>query len=307
MGNKCSLIFNIQKYSVHDGPGIRTIVFLKGCPLNCPWCANPEGKGFMKELHFNENLCKKCGNCIKSCPEDAIHISEDKIQIDRKKCTVCGKCVDACSQVAYKVFGEEKTIDEILNEVAKDEIFYKRSGGGLTLSGGEPLSHGDFTVELLKKAREQYGLNTAIETTCYASEEMLRKVMPYIDYVFCDIKLMDKKGHTDMVGVSNDQILSNIRIIDNEYPKKPLVLRLPLIPGYNDSEENIKETAAFIKSLTRNIPLEILPYHMFGKNKYAGLGHDYPAELEKVGVPEKEYIQEITERFIGLGVEVVKT
>ncbi len=301
---KESLIFNIQKYSVHDGPGIRTIIFLKGCPLNCPWCSNPEGKSYKAELHISENLCKKCGRCVEICPQSAISLNQ-KIEINREKCNLCEKCVNACYEMAFKIFGESKDIDTILKQVSRDNLFYKRSGGGITLSGGEALSHNEFTLELLKKAKEKYNLSTAVETTAFTSEEMLRKALEYIDFLFVDLKMMDDEKHKKYLSVSNQIILRNISIIANEYKDKELVLRIPLIPNFNDDDENISKTAQFINSLERKIPLEILPYHMFGKSKYLGLGYEYDEIMANTKTPTSAHLQNIIDKFKKLGVEII--
>ncbi len=299
-----SLVFNIQKYSVHDGPGIRTIVFLKGCPLHCPWCSNPEGKSYKAELQFSENLCKKCGRCVRQCPQSAITLDES-IKIDREKCKLCEKCVDTCLEMAFKVVGDSKDIDKILKQVSRDEIFYKRSGGGITLSGGDPLSHGEFALELLRKAKEDYSLSTAIETTGFTSEEMLRKALKYVDFVFCDLKTMDPQKHKVALGVPNDVILKNIRIIANEYKDKEFILRTPLIPNFNDDDNNIEEMASFINSLERKISLELLPYHMFGKAKYTALGYDYDEVMANTQPPSASHVQKIIDKLKKLGVDVI--
>ena len=301
------LVFNIQRYSVHDGPGIRTIVFLKGCPLNCPWCSNPEGKRFQRDILHNAALCVTCGRCRLECPVGAISMQESGIVIDRDACTFCGACLKVCRTDALKIFGDPMSVDEILDCVGKDEAFYRRSGGGLTVSGGEPLAHVDFLRRLLKKAKTEYLLNTAIETSCYASEETLRSVIDYIDYFLVDLKLIDSPRHQKVVGVPNESILKNIRIIANEYPNKQLVLRMPVIPTVDDDKENILGIGAFLAGLKRRIPIELLPYHEFGKAKYAGIGDVYALERGSVVVPDKEYMDRIEAMFIESGVTVIHT
>ncbi|MFA6505466.1 MAG: glycyl-radical enzyme activating protein [Treponemataceae bacterium] len=301
------LVFNIQRYSVHDGPGIRTIVFLKGCPLNCPWCSNPEGKRFQRDILHNANLCRKCGRCLRECPAGAISMQEAGIVIDRSECTFCGSCVKVCRTDALKIFGNPMSADEILACVIKDESFYKHSGGGLTVSGGEPLAHAGFLLQLLKKAKNEYLLNTAIETSCYASEEALRRVIDYIDYFLVDIKLIDSARHQKVLGVPNESILKNIRTIADEYPDKPLVLRMPVIPTVNDDRENILGISGFLTGLKRRIPIELLPYHEFGKAKYAGIGDVYSLDCGTVVVPDKDYMNGIEAAFTEAGVTVIHT
>ena len=300
-------VFNIQKYSVHDGPGIRTIVFLQGCPLHCPWCANPEGQSFTSVLSHNQNLCRQCGRCVDVCPQKAIRLETDGIHIDRSLCSLCGKCVPVCRMDCYKIFGESRPVEEILEEVRKDENFYFRSGGGLTVSGGEPLSHPEFLLALLKGAREKLGIPTAIETTCCASEEVLRSAAEYIDYFMCDIKLVDSERSREVLGVPSEPILRNIRILADEYPEKPLLLRLPVIPGYNDDAENIAAIGTFIQSLSREISIELLPYHEFGKAKYANLGMAYEPGERQVTAPTQERMEELQKQFEEMGVSVIHT
>lgn len=198
-------------------------------------------------------------------------------------------------------------MNEILDIVLKDEAFYKRSGGGLTVSGGEPLMHGDFLRRLLKTAKEEYGLNTAVETTCYASSETLLSVIDYIDYFISDIKLIDSTRHQEIVGMPNEPVLRNITTIANDYPDKQLLIRMPVIPGINDDRENIRGIAQFLAELNRKIPLELLPYHEFGKSKYAQIGMEYPLDNRNITVPDKEYISRIEAAFLEEGVSVIHT
>jgi pyruvate formate lyase activating enzyme len=301
------LVFNIQRYSVHDGPGIRTVVFLKGCPLNCPWCSNPEGKRFRRDILHNTNLCRTCGRCRLECPAGAISMQEEGILIDRDACTFCGACIDVCRMDALKIFGKPMSVDEILACVGKDEAFYKHGGGGLTVSGGEPLACAGFLLQLLKKAKYEYLLNTAIESSCYAPAETLRSVIDFIDYFLVDIKLIDSTRHQKVLGVSNELILKNIRTIANDYPDKQLVLRMPVIPAINDDRENILGISRFLAGLNRRIPIELLPYHEFGKAKYAGIGEVYSPDCGAVAVPDKEYMNRIEAVFVEAGVSVIHT
>ena len=307
MDKNKTLIFNTQRYSVHDGPGIRTIIFLKGCPLYCPWCANPEGQKYKKELLHNPNLCKKCGMCVNSCSKNAITLENGILNINRNICDCCGDCKNICPSDAFKLFGESKTCDEILKDVVKDEIFFNRSGGGMTISGGEPLSHIDFLEELLEKAKNIYHLHTAIETTCFAPEYNLRRVIDNIDYFLCDIKLINNDRHKNIIGASNNDILNNIKIISNEYINKDLILRMPVIPGFNDDEENINDISKFINTLKRKIPIELLPFHQFGKSKYSGLGMTYCPELTNIDPPSKEHMDMIENLFIKNGITTIHT
>ena len=300
-------VFNIQRYSVHDGPGIRTIVFLQGCPLQCPWCANPEGRSFASVLSHNRSLCRLCGRCTAVCPEQALRLEEDGIHVDRARCTLCGKCVWTCAADCYKIFGEPMTVEEALREVGKDESFYFRSGGGMTVSGGEPLAHPEYLTALLRGAKEQLDVSTAIETCCCAPEESLRRAADYVDTFLCDIKIVDSRRSREILGVPSEQILHHIRVIAEEYPEKTLLLRMPVIPGYNDDPENIQGIAAFIRSLKREVPLELLPYHEFGKAKYANLGLRYLPGEQGVAAPGRERMEALAQTFRDLGVTVVHT
>lgn len=304
-----TLIFNMQRYSVHDGPGIRTIAFFKGCPLRCPWCSNPEGIGFKEELSCSTNLCRRCGQCVDVCPVRALSFGENGyIHVARNLCTACGACAAACVPKALKIFGERMTADAILKEVNKDAVFYKRSGGGMTISGGEPLAHPAFLCKLLRQAKEEYRLNITLETTLYAEEAIVRQVVPYIDTIFADIKLYDAERHKQTVGVSNAIILNNIRMLAEFFAAdKEFILRLPLVPLHNDDRENIQETAAFIKSLPRDIALEILPYHDYGSGKYQALGWEYRLAGSGLAARSLESAALVEQQFTDLGVRVTRT
>jgi len=303
------LIFNIQRYSIHDGPGIRTLVFIKGCPLRCLWCCNPEGQLPKPEIMYFENLCIRCGACVKVCPNNASIFRDGKVVILRDLCKACGACVKVCPNNARRLVGNYVTVDEVLNEVVKDMKFYARSGGGLTVGGGEPLTQPEFVKELLRRAKEEYYIHTAIETSLYASAEVVRKVLKYVDYIFVDIKHMDPEKHRELTGVSNELILNNIRLIVNELrDEKDIVIRIPIIPGVNDDRENLNNIANFIKSLKKEIPVELLSYHELGKFKYAALGKEYPLNKYKsISTPSKEYIEEISKYLNSLGIKVIKT
>jgi len=266
------IIFNIEKYAVHDGHGIRTLVFLKGCPLRCLWCANPEGQYTFPQLIFFPNKCIGCGRCISVCSNQAIEVNKGKIIMEWHKCKNCLKCVEVCPSGARGCKGKYVTPEEVLAEVVKDLPFYNRSNGGVTLSGGEPLMQPNFVVQILKLCHENY-INTAIETSGYANEEDFDKVLSYTDLILFDIKHMDSKKHKTGTGVENEKILKNAKRVSNR--GIPMVIRIPVIPGYNDSPENISNTAKFARELNSLIRVELLPYHKLGVSKYEHMGRKY--------------------------------
>lgn len=283
------MIFNIQKFSVHDGPGIRTTVFMKGCPLHCRWCANAESMNPNPELGVIRSRCTKCGKCIEVCPEEAIFFDAyDVIQFNRNKCTACGECIAVCPTDTLTIYGKQVTFEYVFKEVIKDKVFYEGSSGGVTVSGGEPLLQADFVVSLFQKCHEQ-GIHTCLDTCGYADPEDLKEVLAFTDYVLYDIKHMDTDTHRQLTGVANDLILDNVRIV----AKKgiPIIYRIPLIKNVNDTMNNITNTIRLLKSLNNYAIVELLPYHRLGVGKYQILDKPYPGveyqtptemELEKI-------------------------
>lgn len=275
-------VFNIQRYSVHDGPGIRTVVFLNGCPMRCAWCSNPESWDIKPTISFNDKVCVRCGECAISCKKGAITFKDGPI-FNASRCDNCGICEENCVGSSIKIFGKLISSDEVINEALKDKQFYARSGGGLTLSGGEALMQPKFTKEILQKAK-MVGLNTNIETTAFASREIIEDVLCLSDLIFCDFKHIDDEIHKRFTGQGNALILDNIRFMsENGYP---LVLRIPLIPGFNDDEETLRKMAKFIGSLKGIRRVGLLPYHNYGKGKYELLKKKYPWDVEKLSDEE---------------------
>jgi glycyl-radical enzyme activating protein len=285
--SRLALVTNIQGYSVHDGPGIRTTVFLKGCPLACRWCANPECISPKAELGFLEALCARCGECSGSCPNGAISSDATGLPvIDRTCCTGCGECVAACARKARVIHGKEMTVDEILGAVVADTLFYESSGGGVTVSGGEPLMHVRFVRCLFERLHDQ-NIQTCLETSGHAGVSTFLEVLPVTDYVLFDLKLMDARDHRRFTGRSNASVLENARLLATS--KKEFLFRMPLIPGISDTPENIRETARFLAGLgERARRIELMPYHRLGESKYVSLGRRYhlhglmPIEPEEV-------------------------
>jgi pyruvate formate lyase activating enzyme len=299
-GAVTALVTNIQGYSVHDGPGIRTTVFLKGCPLACRWCANPECISAKRELGFLKNLCARCGECSSSCPNAAISRDASGLPlVDRARCTACGECVSVCGHKARVIHGEEMTVDEVFEAVAADKLFYESSGGGVTLSGGEPLMHPQFVGCLFEKLHA-VGIQTCLETSGCVEERVFLEVLTATDYVLFDLKVMDDGTHRRVTGRSNALVLANARLLAKS--DKQFLFRMPLIPGVNDTPENIRETAGFLEALgQRARRIELMPYHRLGESKYASLGRRY--RLHGVQPIEPEEVERACIEFEKNGIE----
>ncbi|MCD7867719.1 MAG: glycyl-radical enzyme activating protein [Clostridiales bacterium] len=294
-------VFNIQTYCIHDGPGIRVTVFVKGCPLRCTWCANPESNLRRPQLMFYKDKCTACGRCVEVCPEKAISIAEKdgtyKSYTDRQRCVDCGKCVPVCYQEARKLAGTITSVDEVIKKVLKDRLFIETSGGGMTISGGECLYCPDFTENLLKAAHEE-GLHTAVETCNFASVQVIDRIYPHVDLALCDIKHMDPVKHKEYTGVSNGQILSNIKHIYHDL-HVPVWIRVPVIPDHNDDEENISATAEFVRDqLGADVRVCLLPYHRLGESKNESLGKEMDWSME---LPSDEHMENLKTLVEGFG------
>lgn len=293
------LIFNIQKFSVHDGPGIRTTVFLKGCPLSCAWCSNPESQKSTPELMTRDIHCRACGACVRACPKGAISLSKKTGRvIDRKKCDACLLCVDVCLYDSLLRCGMFMSVGEVLDEVLQDRIFYKNSGGGVTLSGGEPLAQPEFACEFLA-ACKRGGLNTAVETAGVATWDIMKRMIEFVDLVLFDVKHLDNDLHRKTTGVGNELILENLRRIATNQVR--LWLRVPLIAGFNDSESHIRQIA----NLGVEIGVEkisLLPYHEGGKTKSDQLGTDYAYPQGRA--PARQHIKKLEQIIEKAGMAV---
>jgi pyruvate formate lyase activating enzyme len=287
-------IFNIQKFSVHDGPGIRTTVFFKGCPLKCMWCHNPESQNITTQILYDRDKCVLCGTCEKICPKKAIKIENNILTTD-ESCDCCGQCVIYCIQGARQIAGKEYTVDEVVMEVLKDKVFYEKSNGGATLSGGEPLIHIDFVEELLKKLKDN-NIHTAVDTCGAVSFENLRRASKYTDLFLYDIKLMDDEKHLEFTGMSNKLILDNLKKLSQIH--KNINIRMPIIEGVNGDEEHIIETIRFIEGLNIS-KVNLLPYHDIAKHKYKKLGKVY--EDDRMSKPSDEKMQKFKEMFENKG------
>ena len=262
-------IFQIQRWSVNDGEGIRSTVFFKGCPLRCQWCANPESWNGRPEVLYMRDRCSGCGRCAAVCPTGAVTMADGKSELDRTKCTACFQCCEVCPTGARKKMGSTVSVDEVLAVIKRDAIFYRESGGGVTFSGGEPFAQMEF-LRQLATACHRLGIDTAVETSGYFDWEQGKDIVTLLDGVFVDIKHMDDAVHTARTGVSNRLILENIRRISELQPNT--IVRVPLIAEVNASEQNIRQLGEFLKQQTQVAGVELLPYHDFGEAKYSAVG-----------------------------------
>jgi pyruvate formate lyase activating enzyme len=295
-------VFNIQRYSIHDGPGIRTTVFFKGCPLRCVWCQNPESQAFQQELFYNRERCTGCGRCLTACPEKAIEIVEGRSRTHRTLCKACGACAEVCPEEARVLMGKSVSAKEVFAEVNKDAIFYERSGGGVTLSGGEPLAQPEFSIQILSQCKSS-GIHTAIETCGHAPWETVEGVLKVVDLVLYDLKHMDPIEHRKITGVSNALVLENLKRIYHE-SHVALAIRIPVIPGFNDTPENMEATASFIvKDLDASVPVHLLPYHRLGDSKREQMEISQPSL--RIVSPSDEGMEKLRGYFESRGLKAV--
>ncbi|MCL2409015.1 MAG: glycyl-radical enzyme activating protein [Oscillospiraceae bacterium] len=306
--------YDIQGFSVHDGPGIRLTLFMKGCPLRCPWCHSPECLEFHTELNWMELKCigtEKCGRCLNVCPHDTISPGKKKeglsgeeielVTVDRTKCDNCGKCADACTAKALYMCGTDYTIDEIMQRVERDKPFFERSGGGITISGGECLCQPEFTLALLKRCKEE-GVHTAVDTTGFVKWEIIESILPYTDVFLYDIKGIDSTLHKQVIGVPNELILENARKIAAAGGK--FQIRVPVMPMYSDSAEAFEKIGKFILELGDAVEVvQILPYHNLGTVKWERLQTGNP--VFETAVPSDELIEARRKQLADMGLNVI--
>ncbi len=271
------LIFKIKRFSIHDGPGIRTTVFFKGCPLNCVWCHSPEGISTDNAIWHDKNSCIACGKCVEVCPSKALRLlktnSENIIEINRELCRLTGSCVRICPADAIRFTGSVMTVSELLKEIEKDIVFYEKSGGGVTLSGGEALHQPEFAGAVLRVCKEK-NIHTAIETCLFAEKEVIKSVSRFTDLFIIDLKLFDPVDHRHFTGQSNEVILENFLYFAST--GKKIVVRIPLVPGITDTRENLGSIEKFVSSTGKDIPIEYIDYNLLTKNNYEKLGIEFP-------------------------------
>lgn len=291
------IIFNIQKFSIHDGPGIRTTIFLKGCPLQCKWCSNPESQDMSIQILVDKKKCTQCLQCVHTCPVNAISLVENHIEINHNTCIQCLNCTTTCPNTALQIEGEYKEVDEIVKIVLQDKAFYEESGGGVTLSGGEPLLQLDFVKSLVLELKRHH-LHVAVETTGYVPHASFKEIAPLFDLLLFDVKHYDSLQHHKGTGVNNDLIINNLTwAIVNQIPILP---RIPVIPRFNATIEDAKSLAKLLKKAGASTA-QLLPFHQFGENKYAMLNREYSYQNDKALY--KEDLIEYQKEFIKQGID----
>jgi len=291
------LIFNVMRFALNDGAGIRTTVFLKGCPLNCRWCHNPESQSYSPEILYSIDRCLRCRDCCEACESGAL-LWEDGPVRDSSRCTLCEKCIEACPAEARKLIGKHISVQELMDVISRDQVFYEQSQGGITFSGGEPLAQAEF-LELALQACQAKGFRTAVDTSGYATPAVLRRIAKVTDEFLFDLKMMDDSKHRWFVGVSNEIILRNLAFLAREHPN--VKVRIPVIPGVNDDAVNLEESCRFLERLGLRA-VDLLPYHEIGVEKYKRMGTAY--DMDSIKPPNADRMMEIAAEYAARGFEV---
>ena len=294
------LVFDIKRYAINDGPGIRIAVFLKGCNLNCAWCHNPESISDEAERMYSSSRCIRCGTCVAACPEKAITLTPEGIITDMALCKMYGKCAGVCPTKAIEISGGEISAAEIMQEIEKDRPFFDQSGGGVTFSGGEPLLHHKFLIRLLKECGKR-GIHRAVDTAGFVKTEIILQVAEHTDLFLYDLKMMDPEKHRRWIGVTNEKILENLKTLSDTGAN--IIIRIPLIGGVNDDAENIETTARFVAGLSGvKKEVNLLPYHKIAQTKYRKLGR--PEDFQLLEEPSEEAKSQAISCFRKYGLEV---
>jgi pyruvate formate lyase activating enzyme len=297
------LVFDIKRYAINDGPGIRITLFMKGCPLSCVWCHNPEGISPRKEKLYTKKKCIGCGTCVEACPQKALTLTPEGIVTDEQLCTLCGTCAEVCPALAMEISGTEYSTQQLMKEIEKETLFMDRSEGGVTFCGGEPLMHPDKLLELLRLCGEQ-GIHRVVDTTLFARSEVVREVMEHSELFLVDLKQMDSEKHRQFCGVPNELILANLRLVAEAGHQ--FHIRIPLIEGVNADEENITRSAAFLASLPwERRTVNLLPYHDIGKGKHEKMGTVYNPKQYAFAAPSEERVQRCRDIFARYGIETI--
>lgn len=294
-------VYEIQKFALHDGPGIRTVIFMKGCPLTCDWCSNPESQHARPQLAYDQEKCQQCHTCVQTCKHGVFSITNNKLNVNHKACRACKRCIGVCAYNALKVYGYKVSAESLIEEVLKDKAYFDNSGGGLTISGGDPLGQAVFTSNIVQAAKAQ-NIHTCIETSGYAKQSDLAQMVDNIDLFLYDYKLTNREDHHRYTGVYNDVILENL---DYLYQLgKSIILRCPIIPGINDTKEHFEAIVALDKKYPQLMGIELMPYHDWGSHKYKQIGADpYKIIIDSV---QPEVADNWIQRFRTLGCTKVK-